>query len=180
MTSPWMRVEVDVHDHHALGPAEDAGALDGHVDLLVAGLDGELGPQRLGVGAGDGHLDARHRVGRQAFDAVDVGPARGDAAGDPGHRGGGERVAEHRDVQAPSPAGLLGGRSGGQFEVHVQVGGDLLDGGPQAADGLTGALRFASRVGHQDAERQAATDDHLLDVGDGHGETGEYGEQSGG
>src|SRR5690606_14816215 len=79
---------VDVHDDEPLGPAGQAGALDGDVDLLGGGLGGERDAQLVGVGPGDGHLDAGDRPLGEAFDAVDVGPGGGDAPGDAGDGGG--------------------------------------------------------------------------------------------
>lgn len=71
---------VDVHHDEALGAAVQAAALHGHVHLLGRRLRGQLRPQRLGIGAGHGELDARHRIARQPFDPVDVGSARRDPA----------------------------------------------------------------------------------------------------
>ncbi len=39
---------VDVHDDEALGAAAEAALLDGDVDLLLGGLGGEGGAERVG------------------------------------------------------------------------------------------------------------------------------------
>src|SRR5690606_17462566 len=78
---------VDVHDDEPLGAPVQAALLDGDVDLLLGGLGGQRGAERVGVGAGDVHLDAGDGILREPLDAVDVGAVRGDAARDARHRG---------------------------------------------------------------------------------------------
>lgn len=137
---------VDVHDDQPLGAPVQAALLDGDVDLLLGGLDGEPGAQRVRVGAGDVHLDAGDGVLREPLDAVDVGAVGGDPAGDPGHGGGLERVAEDGDVQPPAGPVRPLVAPGGQLDLHVEVVRDVLGGVPHPSD--VGALG----VGEQDAE----------------------------
>lgn len=96
---------------------------------------------------------------------------------DPGHGGGQQRRAEDGDVQPPASPLLLGVRAGRDLQVHVEVGGDLLDGRPQAADRASGAGGRTPGVRDEDAQGEAASDDDLLHVGHDDREPGQYGEQ---
>ena len=85
---------IDVHHDQPHGPPPQATLLYRHIHLLLGRLAGQFGAQRGRVGAGHFHLDARHRALREPGDPVDVGPVRGDTAGDGGDGAGRQRAAE--------------------------------------------------------------------------------------
>ena len=158
---------VDVHDHQPLGPAVEAGGLDGDVEIADGGLGHQLPPEpgRI-VGARQVELQAGDGIARQPGDAVDVGAAAGDAGGDGGHGRRPERMAEDGHVQLP--AGLRGVfvSAGGHLDVHAEVLGDFGQLGPD--------LGLVVPDADQHAEHQPAADDDLLhvddlDVGSGQG-----------
>ena len=149
----------------------EAGALDRDVDLLLGGLDGQRRPQGLRIGTGDLQLEAGDGIVREPLDPVDVRAVRGDATGDAGHRGGGQRAAEHGHVQPAAALRSALHPAGGQLDLHVQVRGDPLGRRPDPPDVGAGVVR------HQHAEHQPPADHDLLDVGDDEREPGERAEQ---
>ena len=155
---------VDVQHDQPLGPPVQAGPLDGDVDAQRRGGQREPGPQ-LGRGcAGDLHLHRRDGVVGDPHDPVDVGPAAGDAPGQPGHRlpacsGCPSTVTwlrPRRRGSSCSPSLLLRATS-----TSMPIGART------AVRAASTALVARGRCADQDAEDQPTADDDLLDVQDG-------------
>jgi len=95
-------------------------AFDGHVDPERRCGDREPCAQLGRVHAGHLELDGGDGIARDAHDAVDVAAVVSDDAGDAGHRGGPERMTQHRHVAAPlGPSGVVA-VAGNDVDLHAQ------------------------------------------------------------
>ncbi len=124
----------------------------------MGGLGDELAAELVSVPTGDEHLVAHDGIAREAYDALDVGAAGGDAAGDAGDGAGAERLAEHRHVVALRPPAGPSGR-------HRLD----LDGDPERRGALLEALtrqRLLVAQADEQAQDEAVADDDLLQVED--------------
>ena len=149
---------VDVHHDEPHAAAQQVGGLDRDVDALPGGLGGQLRAQRVGSRARDVQVQRGDRVARHPLDAVDVGAGIGDATGHRGHRGSGERGAEHGDVRA-SVRGLAGVAAPRlHLQGHRQLVRGRLEVLAQALDVVGGR--------HQQAEDEATPQHDLLQVHD--------------
>ena len=149
---------VDVHDDEPHRAPQQAGRLYGDVDALGGGLDGEQRAQHLGLHARDGQVDGGDGIAGHPLDAVDVGAAVRDPAGDGRHRRRPERGAQHGDVRATRAALPVVADAAVDLDLHAQRGRGLLDGVAQ--------LLPVPRRGDEDPEDEPAAQHDLLDVDD--------------
>ena len=115
--------EGGVHVEHdqAHAPAQQVDRLDGDVDALGGGLEGQRAPQPLRIGARDVQVDRRDGVARHPLDPVDVGAAVGDPAGDGGEGRRLERDAEDGHVGAALATGAVVAGPAVDVDGHAEV-----------------------------------------------------------